>query len=42
MSIGQKLTDPIYLLISSILSVVDGKKKKALEKLVSENAPNFY
>ena len=42
MSIGQRLTDPIYLLISSILSVVDGKKKKALEKLVSENAPNSY
>ena len=42
MLVGEKLTDPTYLLISSILSVVDGKKKKTLEKSVSENAPDLY
>ena len=42
MSVGERLTDFTYLLISSILSVVDGKKKKTLEKSVSENAPDLY
>ena len=42
MSLALRLTDPKYLFILSILSMVEGRKKKMFELSVPPNAHDSY